>query len=58
MRTLIKDLVHTLGTEFFGNTDPVFLLIYVLGFALVSAIVYTIEKVTVSICSKIKHRND
>ena len=37
---------------------PVFLLIYVLGFALVSALVYTIEKVTVSICSKIKHRND
>ena len=37
---------------------PVFLLIYILGFALVSALVYTIEKVTVSICSKIKHRKD
>ena len=37
---------------------PVFLLIYILGFALVSALVYTIEKVTVSICSKINHRND
>jgi len=37
---------------------PAFLLIYILGFALVSALVYTIEKTVVTICSKIKHRND
>ena len=37
---------------------PVFLLIYILGFALVSALVYTIEKTVVSICSKIKHRGE
>ncbi len=35
---------------------PVYLLIYVLGFALVSALVYTIEKCTVYVCSRIKHR--
>lgn len=35
---------------------PVYLLMYLLGFALVSAIVYTIEKCTVMICSRIKHR--
>lgn len=35
---------------------PVYLLMYVLGFALVSALVYTIEKCTVMICSRIKHR--
>jgi hypothetical protein len=35
---------------------PVYLLIYVLGFALVSAVIYTIEKCIVTICSRIKHR--
>jgi hypothetical protein len=35
---------------------PVYLLMYVLGFALVSALVYTIEKCTVMICSRIKYR--
>ena len=35
---------------------PVYLLMYILGFALVSAIVYTIEKCTVTVCSRIKHR--
>ena len=34
---------------------PVYLLIYVLGFALVSAIIYAIEKCTVYVCSRIKH---
>ena len=33
---------------------PVYLLIYVLGFALVSAIIYAIEKCTVYVCSRIK----
>ena len=37
---------------------PVFLIVYVLGFTLVAAIVYTIEKVAAKICTKIKHRND
>lgn len=37
---------------------PVYLLMYVLGFALVSALVYTIEKCTVNICSRIKHRGE
>ena len=37
---------------------PVYLLMYVLGFALVSALVYTIEKCTVTICSRIKHRGE
>ena len=36
---------------------PVFLVIYVLGFTAVSTLIYTIEKIIVSICSKIKHRN-
>ena len=34
---------------------PVYFLIYVLGFALVSAVIYAIEKCTVMICSRIKH---
>ena len=37
---------------------PVFLIVYVLGFTLVAALVYTIEKVAAKICTKIKHRND
>lgn len=37
---------------------PVYLIMYVLGFALVSALVYTIEKCVVSICSRIKHRGE
>jgi len=37
---------------------PVFLIIYILGFALVSAIVYAIEKGVVTLCSKIKHRKE
>jgi hypothetical protein len=37
---------------------PVFLVIYVLGFTLVAALIYTIEKVSAKICTKIKHRND
>ncbi|MBQ9745757.1 MAG: YwaF family protein [Clostridia bacterium] len=37
---------------------PVYLIMYVLGFALVSALVYTIEKCIVSICSRIKHRGE
>ena len=36
---------------------PAFLLIYILGFALLSAAVYAIEKGVVTLCSKIKHRN-
>ena len=34
---------------------PVYFLIYVLGFALVSAVIYAIEKCTVYVCSRIKH---
>ena len=37
---------------------PVFLIIYILGFTLVSALVYTIEKSIVTVCSKIKHRKE
>ncbi len=37
---------------------PVYLLIYVIGFTLVSAIIYAIEKGIVAICSKIKHRGE
>ncbi len=37
---------------------PVFLLIYVLGFALVSLGIYAAEKGIVTLCSKIKHRDE
>ena len=37
---------------------PVFLIVYILGFTLVAALVYTIEKAAAKICTKIKHRND
>ena len=36
---------------------PVYLIMYILGFTLVSALIYTIEKCTVSLCSRIKHRD-
>ena len=36
---------------------PVYLIIYVFGFALVSALVYTVEKCIITICSRIKHRD-
>ena len=46
-------------SEVYAKTPyPVFLIVYVLGFTLVAAIVYTIEKVAAKICTKIKHRND
>ena len=35
---------------------PLYLVMYVLGFALVSALVYTVEKCIVTLCSRIKHR--
>jgi uncharacterized membrane protein YwaF len=37
---------------------PVYLIIYVLGFALVSLIIYAIEKGIVTLCSRIKHRGE
>lgn len=37
---------------------PAFLVIYILGFALLSAAVYAIEKGIVTLCSKIKHKGE
>ena len=37
---------------------PVYLIAYVLGFALVSLIFYASEKGIVTLCSKIKHRGE